>query len=51
MKDAAGLHQNDSGGPGEKWSDYGYILKIEPTGGWNLGSEKKSIKDSPKISA
>lgn len=44
MKDSGSLGHNDGGGHGEKWSDYGHILKRDPTVGANVECEKRSIK-------
>lgn len=45
MKDSGSLGHNDGGVHSEKGSDYGYILKRDPTVGANVECKKKrSIK-------
>ena len=50
MGDDGGLDPDGSGGSGEKWSDSGWILKIELTGLCNssdVGSEGKEDSSHP----
>lgn len=42
MRDARGLDQSSSRGGGERWSDAGYILKMESSG---FGYRLKGIKE------
>lgn len=49
MQDGGSLDHSDGGGHGEEWSDYGYILKRDPTVGLSVDVRREVSRVSPKI--